>query len=504
MKRIDLRKGISADALLLAMIKMVTAVLGFAITRLLSEYLTISDYGTYSQILLIVSAVSSLTIFGMMDSVNFFYSTARNETERENSVATMFTMQCVISTVAGGIVLALSTPLCSYFDNPKIRSLLLFAAVLPMLQNLINMMQVLLISVGKARMLAVRNFIVSAVRLLVVLLVVTAVRDVAVILWTSLLLDIAQIAAFYIVLRKAGFAVRLRKIEKEYAGRIVHYCAPMATFIILNNLNRDVDKYLIAAWTDTETLAMYSNASKLLPFEIVISSFSAVLLPRITKAIVAQENTRAAALYRAFLEISYISTSIMCCAALAASPQLMELLYTRKYLSGLPVFQIYILVDMFRFTNITMILAAAGKTGKLMFLSLGALAGNAVLNFVLFKLMGVSGPAVATLLVTLGLGLLILNFGAKELKTRLRELFDCKFLLWFAGGNLVLTVLLYGAQTWLAGLGLHYLAVLAVICGAYGLVTLALYGKRLLRALKNVNKIAKQQDNFANNTKQCQ
>ena len=100
---------------------------------MLSQYLSASDYGTYSQVLLIVSTVSSLTIFGMMDSVNFFYSSARNETERENSIATMFTMQCVISTVAGGIVLALSMPLCAYFDNPKLRNLLLFAAALPML-----------------------------------------------------------------------------------------------------------------------------------------------------------------------------------------------------------------------------------------------------------------------------------------------------------------------------------------------------------------------------------
>lgn len=491
MKKRDLRKGASVDAILLAMIKMVTAVLGFVITRLLSQYLSVSDYGTYSQVLLIVSTVSSLTIFGMMDSVNFFYSSARNETERENSIATMFTMQCVISTVAGGIVLALSMPLCAYFDNPKLRNLLLFAAALPMLQNLINMMQVLLLSVGKARMLAVRNFVVSAVRLLVVLLVVTAVRNVAVVLWTSLLLDIGQLAVFYIVLRRAGFVVRLRKMEKEYVSRIVHYCAPMAIFIILNNLNRDVDKYLIAAWTDTETLAMYANASKLLPFEIVISSFSAVLLPQITKSIVARENTRAVSLYRSFLEISYISTTIMCCAALAASPQLMKLLYTDKYLSGLPVFRLYILVDMFRFTNITMILAAAGKTGKLMFLSVGALAVNAVLNAVLFKLMGVSGPAVATLVVTLGLGILILSFGAKALETGLRGLFDGKFLLWFGGGNLVLTVVLYAAQTYLAGRGMHYVVVLVLIGGAYALAALGLYGRRLLKALKNVNKITK-------------
>ena len=94
-------------------------------------------------------------------------------------------------------------------------------------------------------------------------------------------------------------------------------------------------------------------------------------------------------------------------------------------------------------------------------------------------------------MVTLGLGILILSFGAKALETGLRGLFDGKFLLWFGGGNLVLTVVLYAAQTYLAGRGMHYVVVLVLIGGVYALAALGLYGRRLLKALKNVNKITK-------------
>ena len=52
------RWGVSGDAILLMAIKFVTIALGLAITRLLSEYLTVYDYGTYSQILLIVKLQS--------------------------------------------------------------------------------------------------------------------------------------------------------------------------------------------------------------------------------------------------------------------------------------------------------------------------------------------------------------------------------------------------------------------------------------------------------------
>ena len=130
--------GVSADAILLMFIKLVTAALGLVITRLLSEYLSLHDYGTYSQILLIVSALSSGTIFGMMDGVNYFYCSERDPDKRESYVATIFALQCTISAVAGGITMLCAAPICAYFANPDIKPLMIFAVILPLLQNLLG------------------------------------------------------------------------------------------------------------------------------------------------------------------------------------------------------------------------------------------------------------------------------------------------------------------------------------------------------------------------------
>ena len=164
--------------------------------------------------------------------------------------------------------------------------------------------------------------------------------------------------------------------------------------------------------TDTETLAVYTNASKQLPFDILVTSFCTVLVPYITRYISEQKKQQAATLYKSFLEIGYISTGILCGAALAAAPQLMMLLYSNKYIDGLWIFIIYIFVDLFRFANITLILSAAGKTRTLMFLGVGSLMFNAVLNVLLYQWLGLIGPAVATLLVTVATGVIMLALGA--------------------------------------------------------------------------------------------
>jgi len=487
----NLSFGTSGDAIFLTMIKLVTMVLGFVITRLLSQYLSVYDYGTYSQILLIVSTLSSVTILGMMDGVNFFYCCERDEQTRERYISSIFALQCIVSTVTGSIVLLLSGPLCQYLNNPDLEKLLIYAVALPFLQNLLNMFQVLLVAVGKARLLAIRNLIVSLVRLASAILVVSIIQDVSVVLITTVLLDVGQLAFFGWTLRKNHCVIRLKRASFKLFKRILEYCIPMAVFIAIRAVNRDVDKYMIALLTDTETLAVYANASKVLPFDIIVSSFYTVLVPEITSRVTSGNRDGAVSLYKTFLEICYITTLIFCCAALAASPQLMKLLYSNKYMSGLPVFCIYIFVDMLYFTNITLILSAAGRTKTLMALGIGTLCMNVVLNAVVYRWMGLIGPAVVTLLLTLLMGVVMLCLSAGELGVSVGRFFDIRFFCLFVLQNVLATAVLFKLQQWLDKMNVHYFVILILIAGLYCGIFLLIYGKRLMLRFREINTEAK-------------
>lgn len=483
--------GVSLDAVLLTFIKLVTTVLGLLTTRLLSQFLSVHDYGTYSQILLIVSTVASLTIFGMIDGTNFFYSSEKDANKRENYTATIFALQCIFGAVAGCSVMLLSHPLCKYFDNPDVNGLMIFAATLPMMQNLLWVLQALIVAVGKARILAIRNLLVSVIRLFAVLAVVILVRNVAIVLATTLILDICQIIFFLIVLRKAGVRIRLARVNLLYLKDIFRYCAPMAVFVLVNALNRDMDKYLISMMTDTDTLAMYSNASKQLPFDIIMASFCTVLIPHITRLVSQKDYTEATNLYKLFLEITYISTTILCGAALSVAPQLMKLLYSNKYMSGLDVFCIYIFVDLLRFTNITLVLTAANKTKLLMVMGFLSMILNAVLNVLFYKGMGITGPAVATLSVTIILGIAMLCCNARVLETRFSRFFDLRYLAVFILESLVLTVILGLLREYLDSIHVHYFMIILIVAGIYGILMLLLNGKRLLSDMKLVDSISR-------------
>jgi O-antigen/teichoic acid export membrane protein len=223
-----------------------------------------------------------------------------------------------------------------------------------------------------------------------------------------------------------------------------------------------------------------------------MTSFCTVLVPHITRFISEKANAEATKLYKLFLEITYISTGILCCAALAAAPELMELLYSNKYADGLSIFCVYILVDLFRFTNITIVLSAAGKTRRLMIMGLGAMVFNALLNVVLYQTMGLIGPAVATLVITIAMGVLMLCFSARVMDARFSDFFDFKYMIVFAAESLILTLALTGIRRLLAQSGLHYFVILVIIAGIYGIVMLLLNGKKLLGDMLAVNRASKE------------
>lgn len=488
MKKLRRMDGNAAgDAAVLALVRAMTMCLSLVTTRVLSTYLSTFAYGTYAQILLIVSTAASLTMFGLIDAINFYYCGAAEPEKREAYAATILTLQCCTGAAAGVLILLLAEPICGYFGNPELRRYLAFAAVLPLLQNGISILQVLFVSVGKARQLAVRNLVISLAQLACAVTAGMYLRQVGLILAVAAALSVGQILFFLWSLSRSGCRIRLAACDFHLTRDILKYSIPMAVFTLVNALNRDMDKYLISAVSDTQTLAIYANAARVLPFDILLIAFMTVLLPHITRQIAAKRYGDAVETYRAYLEISYISTALLACGVLAAAPEAMRLLYSEKYISGLPVFRIYIVSDIFHFANITLILTASGRTKLLMRLGFLGLAANFVLNILFYRLMGFAGPALATLLVSLGLGITILHFSAKELHTSIRGLFDCKYLLIFALECIGGTVVFSAARRWLETTQMHYLAVMIAVCAGYALCVGLPNAKRFLHDLKKIS-----------------
>ncbi len=431
-----------------------------------------------------------MTTLGMMDGINFFFCRESIEQKRDAYVSTIFGLQYIVSAAVSLTLLLCTTPISKYFGNDSIKPLIIFAAILPVIHNTIQLLQVMFIAIGKAKQIAVRNFVVSILKLAAVTLSCYVFNNIAIVFLCQLITDGLQIAYFIIVLNKNNCKINLLKFNKTLVREILTYCIPMAMFAVIKSLNRDANKFVISYFTDTETLAVYTNASKLLPFDIIMSSFVTVLMPYITRYISKKKYEQCQILYKSFLELSYISTTILAMGAICVAPELMRFLYTEKYTTqsfSIIVFIIYIFVDIMSVLNITLILSAAGKTKTIMLASVGTFVVNMILNILLFFAMKEVGPALSTLIVTIGQGIILLSLGAKELKTNIIRMFDVKYLLSFVIQLAICSLLAMVLRNLMVANNIHYTIVIFVVYAFFVGTLLLINVKRLFKNFKIVN-----------------
>lgn len=479
--------GAATNSILLTFVQVITTVLGLIVTKLLSVHFSLQDYGTYSQALLVTTTVTSMSILGLTNATNYFYNRTKDEKSQRIYVATIFTIQYIVGFVCAIMVFLLRGPISKYFGNETLVGVLPIVALTPLFTNLIAMYQTLFVSIGKAKVIAVRNLAVSVIRLLTVIVACFVLDNIIIVLVVILCMDIAQIVYFYLLFRKYKQPISIRDSHFELMREILAFSIPMSVYVLTNSLSRDIDKYVISAFSNTETLAIYTNAAKVLPFDMLTSSLITVLIPIMTRMINQKAYGEAKNVFKLYLRIGYVLTFIFVGGAVAVSEDLMRFLYAEKFLVGLSVFVVYLFVDMIRFANVTTILSGAGKTKTLMSISVITMLCNAVFNIIGYKLWGMLGPALVTLILTLGMTIALLHFGAKEIHTRIPDLFNIKEILTVGLEILVTGVLTHLLSNFLSGYSISYVIRLILCYGLYMSVLIALNYKRALGCYRQLN-----------------
>ena len=485
--RLKLSNGAATNSLLLTFVHVITVILGIVVTKLLSVHFSLEEYGTYSQAVLVTTTATSISILGLTNATNYFYNRSTNVSDQKTYVATIFAIQYIIGTLTGILLIVIRPLLSAYFGNDSLIAILPIVAFTPLLQNLISMYQFLFVSIGKAKVIAVRNLIVSSVRLLAVVLACFVFKNIVTVLIVILFLDMFQILYFFFLFKEFKHSIRIRDVRLKLTKEILIFSVPMSIYVLTNSLSRDIDKYVISAFSNTETLAVYTNAAKLLPFDMLTASLITVLIPIITRMINQKDFDKAQEVFKLYLRIGYVLTFIFVGGAIALSKNLMLFLYDDKYIIGLPVFVVYLVVDMIRFANVTTILSGAGKTKTLMVVSVSTMVLNAIFNVIGYKLFGLIGPAIVTLILTICMTIALLHFGAKEIRTKVVRLFCFREILTVGAQIIIMGAVVFVISRVLDSVGVQYVFSLCLCYGLYILVLGLLNYRRALDCYRKLN-----------------
>ena len=489
MKKLKL-KGVSWDSMFLAFSSVISLLFGILTTKILSTGLTLTEYGTYSQAHIIYALSVSLLLLGLPDALNFFYNNKESceKLEKEKYINTIFFIEIVSWLILFGIIVLGKGLIASYFNNSALAELLPIVAILPLLANSLNLYHVLYVSIGKAKIMAVMGFFITIVKVPCFYVIVYMLDSLVWIYVLSLCLELFQLLFFIIFLSRRNIVVNPFKFSAEKIKKILSYALPMGIYALTSSLTRELDRFVVGRLANTEQLAIYSNCSKILPLNFIVTSFAVVLIPYIVKYVVAKDKENSKLLFSEYLKVGCYSVWILGTMVLVSPETMISFLYADVYTEGLGVFIIYIFDSMLRFASMHLVLTSANKSRTVMLYSLLSLGLNLVLNILFYYMFGLIGPAIATLITAVVYTYLILNKSIKIIDCKWKDIFNVKELSWLIFTLGALWAAMFYLSNFLVSVGLHRYLSMILCMAIFGFSALGIHFKKISAILKNINK----------------
>lgn len=399
-----MKKNIASDSIILSIVRAITICTSLIQTMILSRIMSLSEYGTYSGLLIVISVVTTFSNLGLNNAINYFYNKYENNEEKKKYINIIFSITIIAGLIGAIITFLFKNSIANYYENPIIASLIIYIIFRPLFANIISLYQSLYISVGRAKVIAIRNLLIAIIQTICVPLSFYIVKDINIMLVVQLILDIVQLIYFGFDFFKRELRINPFKFDIPIVKEILKYSIPMGLALMMGTLFKESDKLVIAKLMDTETLAMYTNMSKQLPFEFIALAFTSVVTPEIVKLYYTDKKNEVTKLWSNYMKFGYISTWILCAGAIVCAKELLLFLYSDKYIAGLNIFIIYLIVEMFRFTYFGIILSATGHTKYILNSSIISFVTNVILNIIFYKIFGIIGPAIASLICVITMG----------------------------------------------------------------------------------------------------
>lgn len=439
------KSSLGADALVLTVSRVMVSLLGLVTSMLLARFRTLEEYGTYSQIIMVVDLISTILLLGLPNSVNYFLAKAETAEQRQKFMSVYMFLCLLMSMIITACAYAALPLITVYFDNPLIRNFAYVFAVYPWSSLMMNSLGNTCVVCGRANRLMFFNLTQSllSIALLLSAKLLSIPFNVYLRLQMGLLFLLAVAAVVWIRRMIGPMGICL---DRKLIRTIFAFSIPIGLAGAVGTLNTELDKLVIGRFFSTEQYAIFANAAKQLPVTMLTDSLTAVLLPCMVRLLKDDRKEDAVKVWGNSINLAFCFMCLVAGGLFVFAPDVMNLFYSAKYVTpeGVAVFRIYTSILLFRFTYWGIVLNATGKTKFILYSSIVSMVLNMIGNVALYYALGFVGPAVSTLLTTAVIALAQLLFTSKEMGIGLRRIFP-----WRDMAVCLVETVVFGSVFWL-------------------------------------------------------
>ena len=340
---------------------------------LLVRILDVVAYGQYQEFTVYAMLLTSLCAFAVDSSLTYFIP---RFPERERSFVTQTSMITLAVSTLCLTSLLLAKPLFLKFASYDFVAPL--AAYVFFFVNL-NWLEYYWIAKQRPRLVLYYSAVRLIVRLGVLLSVAYITRDVLEILWSMVVVEALRVLLASIYFSRLGMFVR--DVRRSELAEQLSFALPIGASAVLQNSGRSIGKIFVSSTLGSAALAYYAVGSYLAPIiRMMRSGINDAVYPELVRA----HNTPGGAL-RLWQRVNVLNCVMFFPAFVLAvfyAEQVITILFTSAYLPAVPIFNVYAFFLLRRCFNTDVLLRTTGRTGFMLWGTIGSLRGQRALDFV--------------------------------------------------------------------------------------------------------------------------
>ena len=475
------------DSVLILLTNVITYIATIINTRVISSTYTLEHYGYRAQVLSIVAIFVSIFSLGLSNCPNYFIPLAAQGEKYINEKIIRNLYLTAMAVVLGMVLIALIgfDGIVRYYNNDVLYHYKIIIILMVAEQIFYSFYSGIQISQHRAICATITNLVRSILTVIVTIIICSKDGSIYNVVLFTLMVDC--VFCIYTFIDSTHPHLKIGKwIDLNLIKEMVKYSVPLGISNVTSGLCTQIDKLFVVRFFSSEDLAVYTNMCTELPLAAVSGAFIAVISPYVVKLISNNKVKQAIELWDYVIELVAIILITIIAGLFTYSYQAVYILYSEKYLEGILLFRIFLLVEITRITYFGLILRSFGKNILILFCSVLTLVMNVILNSIAYYVFhgGLIGFAVATMSSTYIVQILQLKMSCKVAQIRLLEIFPWKRLGCIFAVNLGF-IIVFSYLTKYIGLAdsLNILKVAPLVLG--WAVTYILIMSRRLRTLYN-------------------
>ncbi|MGV2623089.1 UNVERIFIED_CONTAM: oligosaccharide flippase family protein [Halobacillus marinus] len=383
------------DSILLSAHRLIRSMSTLFLTMILARTLTMEEMGIYQLILIITITIGALVPFEMSTSFMYFHNKTDDGKEKDRITANTFVSLFLLA-VLTFLILYFGSTLGWFLSSEAMAPMVIWVGIWCFAIIAGSHLENLYVSTGKAKLFSIFSLIYYLVYAATAYLIISRDGELSSIVQFIAVFELVRLILLQgLYIKQQPFALRL---DWALLKQQVIYTGSVGAVTAITVVNGYADKILVKFFSTLEEFAVFAIVSKEIPFVLTITAaVVAVMLSKLSHLYnVKKDVKRTLALWQDTSKILAVIIFPMFWILLFYNEAYISLIYSDTYLTGIPIFLIYLMKFPLGFTVFYTLLLISGKQ-KLVLINTGIVVGsNLVLSYIGILVFGPYGVAAAT------------------------------------------------------------------------------------------------------------